>query len=495
MNNSYFHANKTVLPIFIILLALGGLSSAFASGRSDSEGPIFPESTAPAVPADQGIGTLIDMQNSFRSVAQKVLPVVVEVDVVDVVMQTGGRSTSPFNFGQRNNDDSTPQEFRRSGLGSGVVVYRSNGYVYVLTNHHVAGEAEEIVVTLDDGRKFDAALVGSDEKKDLALLVIETKEEIPVAELGDSDTLMVGDWALAIGNPFGFESTVTAGIISAIGRETTSAGGREQTYTDYIQTDAAINQGNSGGALVNIYGQVVGINTWIASPSGGSIGIGFAIPINNAKDVVEQLIRSGKVEYGWLGITVGEASDAMRDDLELGVIGGGFVYGIVENSPAQKAGILAGDFITRIGDEIIDDRDELMVTVGNLAPGTVLDFEIIRDGMDLTASVTLAVRDDERIENRADKIWPGFYPVAITDQIRQQLNTNKDAGYIVIGSVDPGSAAEEAGLRRGDIISTVNGKEIKTFDDLYEETNNLEVKSFSLEIHRNEEELTLNYKR
>ena len=501
MKSNLLHDKKKLSSVLAVLIALLAFSTVFASGRTESSemsDSIFSEPAAPAVSQDQGVGTLIEMQNSFRSVAQKVLPVVVEVDVVDVVTRTTGDRMSPFNFFSRprgQDDSSTPQEFRRAGLGSGVIVYRSNGSVYVLTNYHVAGEADEISVTLYDGRKFNAALVGGDAKRDLALLVIETDEDIPVAELGDSSTLMVGDWALAIGNPYGFEATVTAGIVSAIHRETASAGGGGMTYTDYIQTDAAINQGNSGGALVNIYGQVVGINTWIASPSGGSIGIGFAIPINNAKKVVEDLIRDGEIRYGWLGITVGDANESYRKDLNIGEEKGGFVFGVIDGSPADKAGILAGDFITKIGDTKIDSMENLIVTVANLGPGTELVFEMIRGGEKISTDVTIAVRDDERLESGKDKVWPGFSAVTLTDELRERFQIPEGAGNIVVSGVDENSAAAVAGLRRGDIISSMNGRALDDVSDVYEIVNDSASKSFALELTRNGQDFGLEFRR
>ena len=489
--NSY---KKALVLIIAAALLLSGF--VFAKGDPEYGGDgesIFEEVSTPVVPQEQGIGTLVEMQNSFRSVAQTVLPTVVEVDTVDIVTQTFSNQ-SPFSFffrGPNSNEDATPREFRRSGLGSGVIIYRSNGSVFVLTNHHVAGEAEEITVTLTDGRKYEAELVGSDANRDLALLVFETDEEVPVIEVGDSDTLMVGDWVLAIGNPLGFESTVTAGIVSAIGRETTSAGG-SVTYTDYIQTDAAINQGNSGGALVNIYGQLVGINTWIASNSGGNIGIGFAIPINNAKKVVDDLIDNGEVEYGWLGITVGDASPTIREDMELDQESGGFVFGVFENSPADKAGILAGDFITMIGGENIENRDDLIITIGNIEPGTTVDFQVLRDGELLNLPVTIAVRDEEKIAASQDKIWPGFSAVSLTDELRERFSVTKDAGDIVVGSVDEAGNAAKAGMRQGDIISEINGERIDDIAELYAVLNDNGQKKFEFTLNRSGGELKIN---
>ena len=238
--------------------------------------------------------------------------------------------SNPFDFffrGPRgNNEEGEKREYKRPGLGSGVIVKKDSNNVYVLTNNHVAGTADEIKVKLNDGREYDAKRIGNDPRTDLALIKFESSENIPVADLGNSEHLEVGDIVLAVGNPFGFESTVTMGIVSALGRETLS-GSSIAGFTDYIQTDASINPGNSGGALVNLKGEIVGINTWIASQSGGSVGVGFAIPINNAKKAIEDFISTGKVVYGWLGVSIGDADEKMfpdiRKSLDLGNKNGG----------------------------------------------------------------------------------------------------------------------------------------------------------------------------
>lgn len=491
---------RTIVLVSVIMLLVLGTSLLSASGKQESQdlvstdGPLFEESPQTTALQDGGIEALVSLQNSFRAVAQKVLPVVVEVDVVDIVTQAGRRSSSPLDFFFNQQNQNGDREFRRNGLGSGVLVYRDGNRVYVLTNHHVAGDAEEITITLNDERKFTATVVGSDEKKDLALLVFETRENVPIANFGNSDTLMVGDWVLAIGNPLGFESTVTAGIVSAINRQSHGGAG-STTYTDYIQTDAAINQGNSGGALVNIYGQVIGINTWIASPSGGSIGIGFAIPANNARGVVEDLLTKGRIEYGWLGITVGEASESAREELSIDLASGGFVYGVVEGSPAAKAGILPGDFITKIERKELENSADLTVTVGNIDPGTTVEFELIRDGKQLEFPVTIAVRDEEKIRSSANPIWPGFSVVTLTDELRARLNIGKSVGNVVIGSVDRSSSAETAGLQAGDIIAQIDGEELIDVSDFYRLINRSNLKDVELKLNRRGRELNLGIRR
>jgi len=285
----FFSSKKLFVFNLVFIGVLFGFSLALLSFSCSTR--IQPAGTVQAQDADgEAMKSLQNLQNSFRSVSEKVLPVVVMINVVEVKKQAPERGDQPwfyYFFGRPDEDGSQEREFRNRGLGSGVIVRKTGKTFYVLTNNHVVGTAEEISVQLHDRREFKAKLVGKDERKDLAVVSFEAEgEDIPLAVLGDSNSLHVGDWVLAVGNPFGLESTVTAGIVSALGRR----GGPEGNISDFFQTDASINQGNSGGALVNLAGEVVGINTWITSPTGGSIGLGFAIPINNVKKAVEDII-------------------------------------------------------------------------------------------------------------------------------------------------------------------------------------------------------------
>jgi serine protease Do len=404
-------------------------------------------------------------------VAAKVLPSVVQVDVVNVLKSSGTDFPNPFEFffGPRSQRQIQPREFRREGLGSGVVVRRNADKLYVLTNDHVVGEADQISIKLQDGRSYKAKLVGKDENKDLALVMFETKENIPVAELGDSGSLMVGDWVLAVGSPLGFESTVTAGIVSAIGRRPAQGAAG---FTDYIQTDAAINQGNSGGALVNIYGQVVGINSWIASTSGGNIGLGFAIPVNNAKRSIDDFITKGRSEYGWIGINMGGLQPQAADDLKLGEARGAFVYGVFKGSPAEKAGLLPGDLITKVDGSPLKDSSDLLLAIGNLPPGRRVELELVRAGAAQRISLQVAARADEKqLAAQSSKIWPGFSVLKITDDVREQLNLGGSDAGLVIGTVDQGGPADVAGLKSGDLITKVGGREVRNLGEFYKALN------------------------
>ncbi len=441
------------------------------------------------------------LQTSLRDVSRKVLPTVVEVDVVDVVKQRMPGNPFQFFFGPRRGDprqgnpqngpQAQEQEFRRQGLGSGVIVKRAGDKVYVLTNNHVAGEADEISIKLNDQRTYTGKLVGKDERKDLALVVFETREDVPVAQLGDSDNLQVGDLVLAVGNPLGFTSTVTMGIVSATGREPI-AGSDLPGFTDYIQTDAAINQGNSGGALVNMQGEVVGINTWIASNSGGSIGLGFAIPINNARKAIDDFISKGRVDYGWLGINVGDLNPAAAKEMRPQGVSGAFVFGLFQGSPADQAGLQPGDTITRINGIDIRSSAQLLQVVGNLPPGAAARFEILRFGQPMGMTVRISTRPEEKkISEQANKMWPGLYVVALTEEIRKQLNLPARAGDVAIAQVEDGSAAAVAGLQPGDILRAINGKDVHNLLDFYRLVNDKGAREVTFKIFRQGNELNI----
>jgi Do/DeqQ family serine protease len=442
--------------------------------------------------AATGVQSLESIQSSFRAVAQKVIPTVVEVDVVDVVKAPVMTNPFQFFFGpQGQNPAPKEQEYRQYGLGSGVIVRRDGNKVYVLTNNHVVGEAEEISVKLSDQRQFTAKLVGTDARKDLALVVFETKDSVPIAALGNSDELQVGDWVLAVGNPLGFSSTITSGIVSALGRHS-MPGSNMASFTDYIQTDAAINQGNSGGALVNIYGEVVGINAWIASPSGGNVGLGFAIPINDAKKDIEDLLSKGKVEYGWLGAYIGNLPQDLAADMKLEGVNGAFVSNIFKDSPADKAGLQPGDYVTALNGITIDNANQLLQMVGNLRPGERARFELIRSGTPMTLTARIVARGEEsEISKQANRVWPGLYITDVNQDIRKSLELPNSKDGVVVAAVEQGSASAVAGLRQGDVIESVNGRGVKNVADFYSVINTKKNTELSFRIFRQGVELVV----
>ena len=298
-----------------------------------------------------------------------------------------------------------------------------------------------------------------------------------------------GTLMLAAGNPFGMlEQTVTAGIISAKGRR----GLGLSNYEDYLQTDAAINQGNSGGALVNIYGQVVGINSWIASPSGGSVGLGFAIPINNAKKAIEDFITKGRSEYGWIGINMGTLQPQAAEDLKLADAHGAFVYGVYKGSPADKAGLQPGDFITRLNGSALKDSTDLLLAIGNLSPGKAAELEVLRYGEPMRLTIQVGARAEEKqLASQAGKLWPGFSVVKITDDIREQLDLGKSPAQLVIGSVEQGSPADVAGLRSGDLILKLGGRETKSLQEFYRALNDPNAREIMFTIQRQDTKLII----
>ena len=471
---------RFALPILVLLVAVVGFGAS-GSLYADVYGS-----------AAQGLQSLESIQSSFRAVAHEVIPTVVEIDVVDVVKRPVVTNPFEFFFGPQGQGE-TPkeQEFKQYGLGSGVIVRRDGSKVYVLTNNHVVGEADEISVKLSDQRQFTAKLVGTDPRKDLALVVFETPDQVPIAVLGDSDELQVGDWVLAVGNPLGFASTITSGIVSALGRHS-MPGSTAASFTDYIQTDAAINQGNSGGALVNIFGQVVGINTWIASPSGGNVGLGFAIPINDAKKDIEDLLSKGKVEYGWLGVYIGNLPQDAASDMNLEGVSGAFVSNIFRDSPADKAGLQPGDYVTALNGIAIDNANQLLQLVGNLRPGERARFELIRGGSALTLTVRITARGaDTEISKQASRVWPGMYLVDVSPDIRKSLELPRFKDGVVVAAVEQGSASAVAGLRQGDLIESINGQDVKNVADFYSLINGKKAAELSFRIFRQGVELVI----
>ena len=413
---------------------------------------------------------------SFRRVAEEVLPVVVEVNTVEVIRQTVPRFPSPWDFFFGPRQPQQPQqpeerEFRRPGLGSGVIVRRDGSTVYVLTNNHVVGDAREIGLKLYDGREYEAEIVGKDSRTDLALVRFETRDEVPIARLGDSDSLYVGDWVMAVGNPLGFESTVTAGIVSALGRRP-QPGSPIAGFTDYIQTDASINPGNSGGALADVYGNIVGINTWIASRSGGSVGLGFAIPINNARRAIDDFIEQGRIVYGWLGVSIQDVSPqsmpGLAEDLGIEAQEGALVINVHRDSPAARGGIRPGDFVTRIDNRTVGDSTEMTRIVGNIAPGRRADFAIIRAGAEMTLSVTLDRRGTEDEVAAPSGMWPGMAIVPLTESMREAREIDEAIEGVLVGSVLQDGPAAIAGIRNGDVVTQVNGSMVRSARDFYQ---------------------------
>lgn len=412
-----------------------------------------------------------ELQNAFRYITQRMLPAVVEVDVVEkkVMPENPFENFRFFFFGEPDEDDGGKKdkkgkEYEASALGSGVIVKRDGKKVYVLTNNHVAGQATRISVKLNDEREFEGQLVGRDERMDIALVSFESDDKsIPVAPLGDSDTVEAGDICLAFGAPLGLRQSVTQGIVSATGRSGQGIG----NISDFIQTDAAINQGNSGGPLVNIYGEVIGINTWIASQSGGSQGLGFAIPINNLKGAIDSFIRTGKLVYGWVGVSLMDVNDKYKK--ELGVEkNGALASQVFLDSPAYKGGLCPGDYIVELNGKAVRDVTTLVREVGQLKAGTKALFTVIRGGKKESITVNVEKRmEDAGNDNK--NLWPGFVVIPLTDEIRKNLDIEKGVSGVVVTGVLAKSPASSLRIQEQDIITAVNSKKISNIREFYDE--------------------------
>jgi serine protease Do len=416
-----------------------------------------------------------ELSNSFRAVAKAVEPAVVNIKISETVQQGGGVFGFPgFPFGGGGGGKS-----KRAAEGSGVTV-TSDGYI--LTNNHVVENADKIDVTLADGRKFKGTRVGTDPETDLALVKIDTSG-LPTAVLGNSDELEQGDWVLAIGSPFGLQQTLTAGIVSATGRNIRGA----SQFDRYIQTDASINPGNSGGPLVNMQGEVVGINTLIFSQTGSNVGIGFAIPSNLVRQVYGDLAKHGKVTRAYLGVLIKDLDAATASGLKVDPKAGVLVDGLSDpNSPAAKAGLQSGDVITAVEGKHVQTASELTDTVAGKPVGSNARIDFIRDGKDQSTTVTLAERPTGRLARgttpdegdeggggdtqSSSKL--GLSVQTVTPDTARRLGLKANAGAVVV-SVQQGGPASDAGIRPGDVIHRIHQTVVRSADDLTQAAKSL----------------------
>jgi len=423
---------------------LSPISSAFLGGKDKAPA----EAASPA-----GRMLPVDIPTLFKGVS----PAVVNISTTQVVRFNRPRMRSPF--GQQDPFDdfwnnffgNMPREQKRKSLGSGFIVSADG---YILTNNHVVEKADEISVTLLDKEEFKAEVVGTDPKTDIALIKIKAGKNLPFVNLGDSERLEIGEWVLAIGNPFGLGHTVTTGIVSAKGRIIGSG-----PYDDFIQTDASINPGNSGGPLFNLKGEVVGINTAIIQ---GGQGIGFATPIHLAKSVLGQLKEKGKVTRGWLGVYIQRLTPDMAESLSVPGKKGALVADVTKDGPAEKAGIKSGDVIVKFDGKDVNDEHELPQVVATVKPGKKVDVNVIRDGKEKTISVTIGEMEAAPVRRAGSPDLTkglGLTVQEITPEIAKHLEIENRKGVIVT-SVDPGSASDGAGFQEGDVIRQINRQPI-----------------------------------
>jgi Do/DeqQ family serine protease len=458
------------------------------------------------VSSDSKVNEQISLNGGFAAIAKAVTPAVVTVNISTRRSQQQTPSfIDPFRqfFDSPDQDDERPR--RRitprqpqgqgqnqgrlipSGVGSGIIVSPDG---YIVTNNHVVEDADKVEVELNDNRKFTAKVVGTDEPSDVAVLKIEGSN-LPTVPFGDSDKVEVGDLVLAIGNPLGIGQTVTMGIISAKSRQ--SPGRGDKTYEDFLQTDAAINRGNSGGALVNLRGELIGVPSQILSQSGGNIGIGFAIPTKMARNVMDQLIRNGKVRRGQLGIFVRDVDSDLARQFGFKGASGAFVEDIVKGAPADQAGVKPGDIVTEFQGQHIADGSQLRNAASQTAPGTTVKFKIWRDGSEreLTTKLSELVADKEPAKPANNEptvsslgVLSGVRVENINQEWAQRLSLPPSARGVVVADVDPDSNAAAARLRQGDIIESVGKQSVASVNDFNSAVQKADKNEVMLRIRR-----------
>ena len=425
------------------------LLSSLVLGLSVLAMPAVSQATLPTAVDGQTLPSLAPM-------LEKVRPAVVSIAVEGKKETKSARANVPdefeFFFGpDMFGDRGGSRPFR--GEGSGVIINAEKGYV--VTNNHVIDSAEKITVKLEDGREFKAKLIGSDPLSDVALIQIEKPQDLTEIKIADSDKLRVGDFTVAIGNPFGLGQTVTSGIVSALGRST---GHSDEGYESYIQTDAAVNRGNSGGPLINLNGELIGINTAIISPSGGNAGIAFAIPSNMANNLVQQIIEFGEVKRGLLGIKGGELNADLAKAFNVNAQQGAFISEVMNDSAAAKAGLKAGDVIVGLNGQKIRSFAELRAKVATTGAGKEIELTYLRDGKENKAKVTL--QSDEQTKTTANSLLPALKGAEFSNY------NEKNIKGVEISKVGKGSVAEQRGFRKGDVIVGVNRKAVENIGDL-----------------------------
>lgn len=455
--------------------AFAAIVTLFAGGAFFNNPAAQSVDAALRVPAIQG-------PVSFADVVSAVSPAVVNISVEKVNRTSfsgapGGQMRSPeeMPFGEffgrffeglpGQMRGGAPVERRSQALGSGFIVSADG---YIVTNNHVIADSDGVLVVLESGDELQAEVVGTDQRTDLALLKVEHHEDLPFVEFGDSDAARVGEWVLAIGNPFGFGGSATAGIISARSRDLNSG-----PYDDYLQIDAPINSGNSGGPVFNGAGQVIGINTAIVSPNGGNIGIGLAIPATQAEPIIDSLMTNGSVTRGWLGVQIQSLDDDLAEALGVADDRGALVAEVTAGSPAAQAGIEAGDVILSVDDAAIVDARELSRVIARSGPGRSVDVEVLRDRRerslevtlgDLDEAVTVVARDGGR-GNTGEGDFGGLVIDELTPEQRSRLGLPSGTDGVLVRQVAPGSAAAEKGIRPGDVITGIDSRPVEDVSD------------------------------
>ncbi|MBI3803396.1 MAG: DegQ family serine endoprotease [Nitrospirae bacterium] len=400
---------------------------------------------------DAGLKMLEDFQNTFVNLADRVKPTVVNIAPLSATPHVSRPDEGPREAPRERAPEAPP------GSGSGVIIDKRG---FIVTNNHVVGDAEEVEVRLSDKTKFTGKVIGKDPDTDLALVKIEATKDLPFVALGDSSKIKVGQWVIAVGNPFGLDRTVTVGVVSALGRENVNL----SRYEDFIQTDASINPGNSGGPLFNIRGEVVGINTAIIN---FAQGIGFAIPSNMVQSISTQLMAKGKVTRGWLGVGIQPLTPELAGKFGVKEGEGVLVNEVFDGDPASKAGIQPGDVILKVEDQPVDTPNSLARVIASLIPGKKANLEVLRDGKRVIKTIELIERKEEAVQAAIPKRQESFLGLSIQDltpEIAERFKIKDEKG-IIVTKVEPGSAAEAEGLKEGDLIKEVNREKVNNSEE------------------------------
>jgi len=470
-------SSKKWIWMLALVLSLSLFLGFTCKGKKGGEEILLTKEESPAEETVSIPSGVLELQEAFENVAQAVKPSVVNISAVQIVKMKAPYYEfyfgDPFEdffdefFGRPRKETPVPKEKqferRAEATGSGVIIDPEG---YILTNYHVIAGAEDIKVTLSDDKEkvYDGKVIGKDAKTDLAIIKIKSKEKFPAAKLGDSDKIRIGEWAIAIGSPFGLQQTVTVGVISAM-RQSLYVEGKE--YKEMIQTDASINRGNSGGPLVNIRGEVIGINTAIYAPTGVFAGVGFAIPINSAKEILSDLIEKGKVVRGWLGVEIREVDEVIAKQFNLPEKEGVLVNRVMEGSAAEKGGMQRGDVIIRFGDHEVKGVIDLQDVVARTEPGKTVKVVVIREKKEVPLSIKLAEMPEtieeaepEKEEKEKEKEgefeqWLGMKVETLTPALATEYGIEDKQGVVII-EIEVGSKAQEIGLAEGDLIKNVN---------------------------------------